>query len=68
MLRKLSNFFTKLIGQFLPDPFILAILISFIVLLAGLANNHSPSELVFFFLEKDFSVLIHLQCKWFLSL
>jgi short subunit fatty acids transporter len=31
MLRKISNFFTKIIGEFLPDPFLLAILISFLV-------------------------------------
>ena len=56
MLRKISNFFTKIIGEFLPDPFLLAILISFLVLIAGVFNGHSPTEMVSFFGKGFFSL------------
>jgi len=56
MLRKISNLFTRIIGEYLPDPFILAILISFLVLIAGTFNGHSPTEMISFFGKGFFSL------------
>ncbi|MBK9501263.1 MAG: short-chain fatty acid transporter [Leptospiraceae bacterium] len=56
MLRKISNLFTRIIGEYLPDPFILAILISFLVLIAGAFNGNSPMEMAYFFGKGFFSL------------
>ncbi len=56
MLRKISNFFTRIVSQFLPDPFLLAILISFIVLIAGVVNSNSPFAMIHYFGKGFFSL------------
>lgn len=56
MLRKVSNFFTRIVSQFLPDPFLLAILISFIVLIAGVVNSNSPFVMIHYFGKGFFSL------------
>ncbi len=56
MLRRIANVFTKLISHFLPDPFLLAILISFIVLIAGVVNSNSPFAMIHYFGKGFFSL------------
>ncbi|TNE76634.1 MAG: short-chain fatty acid transporter [Gammaproteobacteria bacterium] len=49
MIRALSNFFTTIMQRWLPDAFIFAIILTFIVFLAGvLGESKSPSEMVNF--------------------
>ena len=47
MIRNISKFFTKILERWLPDAFIIAIIITFIVLITGIfAQNHSPIKMV----------------------
>ena len=43
MIRKLTNFFVKFMQKYLPDPFLFAIILTFIVFLAGLAFTGSSA-------------------------
>ena len=46
MIRTLSNFFTNIMQRWLPDAFIFAIILTFIVFIAGmLGESKSPSQM-----------------------
>ncbi len=47
MIKNVSKFFTRILERWLPDAFIIAITITFIVLLIGvLVQDHSPTKMV----------------------
>jgi len=47
MIQRLTNFFVKLMQKYLPDPFLFAIILTFIVFLAGLGlTESSPMQMV----------------------
>jgi len=47
MIRNISKFFTRILERWLPDAFIIAIIITFIVLIIGIfAQSHSPIKMV----------------------
>lgn len=47
MIRRLSNFFVKLVQKYLPDPFLFAIVLTFVVFLMGIIiNKQSPLSMV----------------------
>lgn len=49
MIRSLSNLFTRIMQRWMPDAFIFAIILTFIVLLAGiLGETQRPSDMVRF--------------------
>ena len=43
MIQKLTNFFVKFMQKYLPDPFLFAIILTFIVFLAGLGLTESSA-------------------------
>ncbi len=59
MVRTLSNFFTTIMQRWLPDAFIFAIILTFIVFLAGmLGENQSPSKMVQFWGDGVWNLLV----------
>jgi len=47
MIRRLSNFFVKLVQKYLPDPFLFAIVLTFVVFIMGIIiNKQSPLSMV----------------------
>ena len=47
MIKNVSKFFTRILERWLPDAFIIAISITFIVLLIGvLVQDHSPTKMI----------------------
>lgn len=59
MIRTLSNFFTAIMQRWLPDAFIFAIILTFIVFLAGmLGEAKSPSEMARFWGDGVWNLLV----------
>ncbi len=59
MVRTLSNFFTTIMQRWLPDAFIFAIILTFIVFLAGtLGEGQSPSNMVQFWGDGVWNLLV----------
>ena len=59
MIRSLSNLFTRIMQRWMPDAFIFAILLTFIVLLAGiLGETQRPSEMVRFWGDGVWNLLV----------
>ncbi|WP_461480964.1 short-chain fatty acid transporter [Porticoccus sp.] len=59
MVRTLSNFFTTIMQRWLPDAFIFAIILTFIVFLAGiLGEGHAPAEMVQFWGDGIWNLLV----------
>jgi len=49
MIRKLSDFFVKLVQRYLPDPFLFAVILTFVVFLMGITiAGQSPMKMVEF--------------------
>ena len=59
MIRTLSNFFTRIMQRWLPDAFIIAIVLTFVVLVAGiLGQGHTPAKMVQFWGDGVWNLLI----------
>lgn len=59
MIRSLSNFFTRIMQRWLPDAFIIAIILTFVVLVAGvLSQDHSPAKMAQFWGDGVWNLLV----------
>lgn len=59
MIRSLSNFFTGIMQRWLPDAFIIAIILTFAVLIGGiLGEGHSPLKMVQFWGDGIWNLLV----------
>ncbi|MFT7300242.1 MAG: short-chain fatty acids transporter [Porticoccus sp.] len=59
MIRTLSNFFSRIMQRWLPDAFIIAIVLTFVVLVAGiLGQGHTPVKMVQFWGDGVWNLLI----------
>ena len=59
MIRSLSNFFTRIMQRWLPDAFIIAIILTFVVMIAGvLSQDHSPAKMAQFWGDGVWNLLV----------
>ncbi|MEH6468353.1 MAG: TIGR00366 family protein [Porticoccus sp.] len=59
MIRALSNFFTGIMQRWLPDAFIIAIILTFVVLLGGvLSEGHTPAKMIKFWGDGVWNLLV----------
>lgn len=59
MIRSLSNFFTGIMQRWLPDAFIIAIVLTFVVLIGGvLGQGHTPAKMVEFWGDGVWNLLV----------
>ena len=59
MIRALSNFFTGIMQRWLPDAFIIAIILTFVVLLGGvLGEGHTPAKMIRFWGDGVWNLLV----------
>ena len=59
MIRSLSNFFTGIMQRWLPDAFIIAIVLTFVVLIGGvLGQGHTPAKMVDFWGDGVWNLLV----------
>ena len=59
MIRALSNFFTGIMQRWLPDAFIIAIILTFVVLLGGvLGEGHTPAKMIQFWGDGVWNLLV----------
>jgi len=58
MIRKLTKFFVKLVQRYLPDPFLFAVVLTFVVFLMGIIiNKQSPLDMVKYWGEGFWNLL-----------
>jgi short-chain fatty acids transporter len=58
MIRKLTKFFVKLVQRYLPDPFLFAVVLTFVVFLLGIIiNKQSPLDMVKYWGEGFWNLL-----------
>lgn len=58
MIRKMTKFFVKLIQKYLPDPFLFAVVLTFVVFLMGMiVNKQSPMNMIKFWGEGFWKLL-----------
>lgn len=59
MVRSLSNFFTGIMQRWLPDAFIIAIVLTFVVLIGGvLGQGHTPAKMIEFWGDGVWNLLV----------
>ncbi|MBL4566546.1 MAG: short-chain fatty acid transporter [Porticoccus sp.] len=59
MIRSLSSFFTGIMQRWLPDAFIIAIILTFVVLIAGiLGQDHTPAKMAQFWGDGVWNLLV----------
>jgi len=59
MIRSLSNFFTGIMQRWLPDAFIIAIILTFVVLIGGvLGEGHTPAKMAQFWGDGVWNLLV----------
>jgi len=58
MIRKLTKFFVRLVQRYLPDPFLFAVVLTFVVFLMGIIiNKQSPVDMVKYWGEGFWNLL-----------
>lgn len=58
MIRKMTKFFVKLVQKYLPDPFLFAVVLTFVVFLMGMiVNKQSPMNMIKFWGEGFWKLL-----------
>lgn len=58
MIRKLTKFFVRLVQRYLPDPFLFAVVLTFVVFLMGIIiNKQSPLDMVKYWGEGFWNLL-----------